>query len=924
MSTRVLGKTRTPRRRASPIGNAAAATSALAALREVLGPKLDLLEATDLQTLIQALSACCLAPDGALRFDGHFDLGVDMLVYLPPKQGGVLGLVHVLPRAEADFVARARATMEGAVQLRQLLLEKSEAARPPQRALQVELLLLVPPDVPEAQRANLAREFNHVARHTQYLRLVGLNLLALPAQGGSFEPAALRRAFCWLLRDTRAWFDEIKTPDQAQAPAWELTLNDYRLAGMRRFAFGGGAGRLHLVHGHNGSGKSTLVEALELLLTHKVQRLDRGGQTPYHPAIGHRPRGQASPASGPATAELKSGSSILAQCVVDSAGQSFGSTATAPVQRAQSFRIDQVFMNDLVSTDQAGRAQLFLEAFAPGDTTLLADVRSAEEAFEQAWSKLPEALLPPTPQIDTTARLRWAETSLAPLVGAAPATAPLPWTALLPLPETELALLAPGWRRLAPQLSELAAAPAAAAPSLLSQIDGELAALRDALPALSADLRIAVRVMEEFMPWEAAGQLQRGSSFEQDLQRWLELRALADLAAKHGEVLHTLLAASAQGWAPDSADASALPPLPVDAATAEQVRRRAAELQQELNDARERLRAWQAPASPTGPARAVGQGASPARRHRLSAAESQALDRAGTGLPAAAAPEPLGQLFASALAQNQARTMVDAVIGRAGGLQAPLGQARAQLAAADAVLKRPRADWHTSNTALRRIKAVTDAGAQLQAARARLSGSFFQKLAEGPGAADPSQTQHRLQAAVNELLALATPARWDYSDVGLRTSASGGKPALGFSAQGESRADLLLNTAELSAFTLVLFLLLAPRVHDNPLRLLVLDDPLQNMDEMMVCTLARALSSLLAVFPTSWSVLAFFHGMDDMNRIREEAPAEVYHLPWARPLPAAPGKAAPPAAAVTPSVPLSTSSRPPQSLTAQLLALAPA
>jgi hypothetical protein len=77
---------------------------------------------------------------------------------------------------------------------------------------------------------------------------------------------------------------------------------------------------------------------------------------------------------------------------------------------------------------------------------------------------------------------------------------------------------------------------------------------------------------------------------------------------------------------------------------------------------------------------------------------------------------------------------------------------------------------------------------------------------------------------------------------------------------------------------------------DNLLRLLVLDDPLQNMDEMTVCTVARALAGLIAVYPSGWSVLALFHGMDDMERIREEVPSAVYQLPWARPLDARGGE----------------------------------
>ena len=92
----------------------------------------------------------------------------------------------------------------------------------------------------------------------------------------------------------------------------------------------------------------------------------------------------------------------------------------------------------------------------------------------------------------------------------------------------------------------------------------------------------------------------------------------------------------------------------------------------------------------------------------------------------------------------------------------------------------------------------------------------------------------------------------------------------------------MLNTAELSAFSLVLFLLLAPRVN-NPLQLLVLDDPLQNMDEMMVTTLARALAGLMPLYPEGWSILALFHGQEDIERISDEADSTLYRLPWLRP-----------------------------------------
>jgi len=861
------------------------ATSELATLSRALNTQLDLSQAASLPDLIAAAEPCWLQPEPGrrLRFGGHLDVMPHLLVYAPPPHG-VLGLVCLLPAAAGDFVAAARHAVEEAVQLRQLLLEAAEASDPPQRALQVELVLLVPSATGDDAQRRLADEFNHIARHTHYVRLIGLNLLPMPTRG-DIDRAALRRAFCWLLHDTRAWFKEQLPEPGPPAPPhrWQLRLHDYRMAGERSFGVGDGRGRLHLVHGHNGAGKSSLVEALELLLTHKVQRLDHGGQSPYFGAIRHRPRNEPPP-SAAARAELELDGEFFARCVIDAAGQTFARGAPS-VQRAQSFRIDQAFMNDLVRADGAGRAILFLEAFAPNDNQLLADVREKQDVFEQAWAKLPAALLPATTPDDMALRLRWAQEQLAALTVTRTGAPVLGWLALLPMTAAELALLAPVRRGLAEQLEALAAAPASAAPSLLSHIDGELAALRDALPAMAADLRLALRVMHEFAPWEAAGQVHRGSSFEHDLQRWLELMALVDLSRKYGDVVQTLSRAAEQGWAPDVADAKALPALPPDGDGVARVRQRGAELQQELNDARERLRAWQGNDAPRQRARKSAKaGTPPSRRYLLSLAEQQGLDRAGAWLPAAAAPLPLGQWFAQALARNQAVTLADGVIGAPGGLQRPIEQAQALIATIDAVLERPKSAWHSSSAALRRAEAAVKAAAALHEARSRLSGSFFQKLVEADAGSpqDTRHTQHLLQDAVNELLALATPARWAYSDIGLRTVVQGGRAELGLAAQG-TRADLLLNTAELSAFTLVLFLLLAPRV-DNPLRVLVLDDPLQNMDEMMVCTLARALASLLSVFPKGWSVLAFFHGMDDMERIREEAPAEVYHLPWARPL----------------------------------------
>jgi hypothetical protein len=144
--------------------------------------------------------------------------------------------------------------------------------------------------------------------------------------------------------------------------------------------------------------------------------------------------------------------------------------------------------------------------------------------------------------------------------------------------------------------------------------------------------------------------------------------------------------------------------------------------------------------------------------------------------------------------------------------------------------------------------------------------------------------------ALNELMALFTPARWAYEDVVLRYEHDGEVSRLQFEtgdvrAPGKpvrARADLRLNTAQLNAFTLALFLLCAPRV-DNPIGLLVLDDPLQKMDELTVTTLARGLAKLLRVLPEHWSLMMLFHGEGDLARFHDEVECGVYFLPWLSP-----------------------------------------
>jgi hypothetical protein len=156
-----------------------------------------------------------------------------------------------------------------------------------------------------------------------------------------------------------------------------------------------------------------------------------------------------------------------------------------------------------------------------------------------------------------------------------------------------------------------------------------------------------------------------------------------------------------------------------------------------------------------------------------------------------------------------------------------------------------------------------------------------------------------LTLALNELMSMFTPARWAYDDVGVSADFQGDAPNVSFKTRSQEISHIL-NTAELNILAMSLFFLCAPNT-PNPLNLLIMDDPLQNMDELTVTTVARGIDRLLRLWQTesfeeasnenSASVplsdielLLLLHGEDDTDRFRTETSCDSYSLPWLLPL----------------------------------------
>lgn len=145
-----------------------------------------------------------------------------------------------------------------------------------------------------------------------------------------------------------------------------------------------------------------------------------------------------------------------------------------------------------------------------------------------------------------------------------------------------------------------------------------------------------------------------------------------------------------------------------------------------------------------------------------------------------------------------------------------------------------------------------------------------------------------LGKTLTEFAYLLTPARWAYEQLNLKLSTNDhGQHILTMTEGAQEIASAhRLNAAELYSVALAMFLLCARRP-DNTLRLLVLDDPFLNMDELTVSTVARAIGRLIRLWPDSdgWRLLILLHRESDVRRFAREVPCTIHRLPWLSPKP---------------------------------------
>lgn len=404
---------------------------------------------------------------------------------------------------------------------------------------------------------------------------------------------------------------------------------------------------------------------------------------------------------------------------------------------------------------------------------------------------------------------------------------------------------------------------------------------RPPLASLRKKLSDARAALEEHSNWTrtASPSGAKIQDYPDLLNCWLERTALLDLLQKHRAVRETIQGAEHAHWRPHELTVTdwlaALGPV----ADLEILARYEKSVRAEINELQAALDEFKASKAPQGTASAAA---------KVTAEQAKALNEASKWLFAEDVHKSFG-LFGDKVVRvvngGDAPTYGTVIIGATEWCVPVIAQIDALIDACKKVETDNKAPaWPGQNPPSEYTNALEAQSAALVAGR-QISERFIDRLRPRRG---KSEFDGSLIAAVNELMALFTPARWSYEDIDLPTTSGDGKVGLNLTlGTGEQpmRAELHLNTAELNLFTVALFMLCATRVR-KPLNLLLFDDPLQNMDELTSTSLARGLTKVVRLWAElgrTERLLLLFHGNEDIERFSKEIAAAVYRLPWLSP-----------------------------------------
>jgi energy-coupling factor transporter ATP-binding protein EcfA2 len=807
--------------------------------------------------------------NGNIYFSGHFEPKADILVN--DNLFNTLGMIYVygeegvngnLTGSCSDFL---KFCIDQAGYMRNLFLENAAAKNQVNsnnhsiQARCVELVIVCSGTLKE-EFGNTLRD---IAQKTDYLYSIGVNLLIISKPGRKviptnnlkkkyFKEKDLERAFSWLLHKTRKWYAKESSSSYNNAPLREITLNNYRLPGKRILILEPKR-NVHLVHGHNGSGKSTIVEALEIVVTGKSERL--GNISNYDEVI------KNIHSSHPASVILRFEGKNERKFHIEKDGIS---DPFDKELKATSFRLDQAVMERLTRAGNGERANVFIDAFFPKDREIVEKYNDARNEAGKYFEKLSPNLQDSIKSkkmnredavIDTLAVLEneKIEKPIELIEGCLPISLEL---------LRQLTPLSPGLSGVLDSLTS-----GLVNDKVLTSIDRDLKEIMDDFEGILTALQEALDLLKQLNKWKVSPQYT--TDFKTTLDKWLEMAALADLLEKFYIVVKSLKNANSKESDMDE-DIKKIFDQNLFTVKDEIIKEKI----QKCTSKRDQLRTLLEPID----IKANKEGESAAIQPILGQTDTDKLDRAGNWL----SYPGLGKIVEESLSGNKIVTVDNSLTVGKQNWAAWLIEKTEKLAGVcqqiknkgnfgESCIDRFR---HLINS-LRVYKDLKEMGEEMH--------STFINLLE-------KDEEGNLIEVLNELMDLFTPARWAYEDIFIRHEYSDKKEhklhfEIGETKTGQvekARADFRLNAAELNIFALSLFTLCAVR-NNNPLSLLIFDDPLQNMDEITVTTLARGLNKLIRLFPVNWQIIMLFHGEEDLERFCQEIPASVYSLPWLSP-----------------------------------------
>lgn len=844
----------------------------------------------------------------SLLIDEHVAVKADGLIL--DFELGSIGLLHFLksPASAASshetggtsaahtICQQINTKLEDAAHLRHVLGLKRLDAREPARVqlptIEIVFLAHEQGTADTSLKSALRHSLRDALKDSGLLHSISVNLGFLSVTPNSPETleadqAVLRRAFSWLLTSTRAWFKELalSRPVVPLKPWDTLKLTDFRRPGARVWRKSDGV-QLHLIHGPNGSGKSTLAEGFAYAATGDSSRLpeatsDAATKDRLIPLI------YARSTSRVAQASILKGDSLIEERAVPPAANHARRSLLPPA----ALLLDQSLCDKLASSTPNERARVWLKTFFFELDTERTTRRDISQSLQQQLKAL-------TPELDddaTTTLLAKLQTLASQSYTSAKEPPSLNDFATLLYPP-----------RTANPSSTAVTPPDFDTPGVLGQKipRPSLDTPSDQIPwnaderaELTKRLQIAfeadVRKLELWRPHvtDALKDLlnrlgadpyetqDRAPSLDETerarrFNRWLHLVARVDLLDR-ALVIARVRDTLATGASETLTDLADLAP-----------RLSGPEITQQLNEAkreRDALRIELASLTALRADTVMGR-----RSRQVEVRElTPLLDaiRAGFFLPRLQAAD--AARLEEIVGQRRPQSLVELPVGTPGWSEPLLnlfdarGQAttslNSPLYAPESRTPQPLAKFAGRAQAL--VTLVSDA-VRLAGLDASSALTFFDQVSDG-----------RFRDAVDEFTAFLTPARWAYEPIKttlqFSITAPSDKDSFALDSHGQNVARVL-NTAELNTLALALYLLCAPRV-PNPWRIVFLDDPLQNMDELTVATVSRSFARLLRLWRDEslglgdWQLVLLLHGEDDCERILLECPAAHYRLPWLAP-----------------------------------------